>query len=473
MIHLSGLQYAYEETGGDRVLKGVDLEVEKGARVLLCGASGSGKSTLGYALNGLIPHFFGGRLEGSVLVGGVDPRRCTVADLLPFVGLVFQNAEAQLFCTTVEDEIAYGLESLGYSPDEIHDRIHKTAQTLQITSLLSRSPSSLSGGEKRLVAIASVLGLRPSVLVLDEPLAHLDRTGADRVKGTLKTLHDQGQTILIIEQRVGMVLDEVEQCVVMDQGKVLFDGPPKQAEPALSQCRLVPCYPCHHAPPAPGPVLLEVRGLSQSLNQRKVLKDVSLDLRQGEIVALTGENGSGKTTLMKHFNGILKPQTGEVRVLGQPLRGRSPAQVASLVGISFQNPNDQFFKNSVREELAVGMSVHKGKGNAWLEELVGLLDLSALLDRPPYRLSEGQKKRVALASILVMEPRILVLDEPTVGQDGRNLEIMAGILLALRDRGLGILFATHDLEFARAVADRWIVLKDGRAEEWKWQPTTP
>ncbi len=463
MIDLSQIRYRYEEELGEWVLNGVDLSVSKGEYLLLCGGSGSGKTTLGYLLNGLIPHFFEGTLEGTVTVQGWDTKDLTVSDMITRVGLVFQNAEAQLFNSTVENEIAFGLESLGLSAKEVAEAIDRTASILHIQHLLSRPPAALSGGEKRLVAIASVLGLNPPVLVLDEPLAHLDWEGARKVREVLVDLHRRGTTVIVIEQRVDTIFRDVTRCAVMGSGKIVFDGAPGDALSALLDQRLIPQYPLDpRRKNGEKPVLLRARSLFREIEGKAVLNDVSLQVNEGEIVAIVGKNGAGKTTLVKHFNGLLHSPQGEVSFVGKGIRGIPPPEMAALVGVSFQNPNDQFFKNTVKDELMVGLQIAGGDSGEWIEELCSLFHLHELLEKSPYRLSEGQKKRVAVASILAMRPKLLVLDEPTVGQDGRFLEILAGLLFSLRERGITIIMVTHDMEFAQATAERWIVVHEGR-----------
>ncbi len=462
MIELSHINYRYDETSEGWVLHGIDLLIEKGEYVLLCGASGSGKSTIGYLLNGLIPHFLGGTLQGTVSVLGQDTSGLTVADLLSKVGLVFQNADAQLFNSTVENEIAFGLESLGQSAQEIEMEIERTAAALGIGHLLDRPPTALSGGEKRLVTIASILCLSPPVIVLDEPLAHLDWEGAKRIRTVLRDLHQRGTTVLVAEQRVGALLKDVTRCLVLDQGKLLFDGTVDGARPVLIEQHLVPDYPIKEKDTGrKKPPLLQVKQISHEMDIRPVLHHVSLEVLEGEILAVVGRNGSGKTTLIQHFNGLLHPSKGELLFMGKRIRGRAPPEIAAQIAISFQNPNDQFFKNTVEDELMVGMRRVEGDADEWFQELCRRFHLHGLLEASPYRLSEGQKKRVAIASMLVMRPRLLVLDEPTVGQDGRFLEALAGLLLSLRESGLTIVIVTHDLNFAFATADRWVVVYGG------------
>jgi energy-coupling factor transport system ATP-binding protein len=469
VIHLSNIHYQYPDTNGSQVLQGVDLSVDKGEYLLLCGGSGSGKSTLGYLLNGLIPHFFGGTLEGRVSILDRDTAGLKVEDLFETVGLVFQNTDAQLFNSTVENEIAFGLESLGRSAREIKEEVRGTADTVGIGHLLKRSPTALSGGEKRLVAIASVLCLAPPILVLDEPLAHLDWQGSERVRKILRRLHRQGTTVVVIEQRVDAVLGDVTRCVVMDRGRLLFDGLPKAADPVLLDRHLVPCYPTkpvsESAPKLADPEaepLLRIQNICYEMERKPILHDVSLQVRDGEILAVVGPNGSGKTTLVRHFNGLLRPHGGEVVFMGKRIGRAGPSGMAGRIGISFQNPNDQFFKTKVADELKIGLKLSTEGAEGRFEELCALFHLQELLGSSPYRLSEGQKKRVSVASILAMGPKLLVLDEPTVGQDGRFLEILAGLLLSLREKGVTIVVVTHDLEFALAVATRWVVVCGGR-----------
>ena len=462
MITLSDISYRYPGTTDGWALEGINLTIQDGEFVLICGGSGSGKSTLGYLFNGLIPHFFGGDFQGRAEVDGVDTRQTSVARLLPKVGLVLQNTDAHLFCSSVENELAFGLESLGFPAAEIEGKLRWIAEMLGIENFLDRPPQILSGGERRLVAIASVLCLNPSLLLLDEPFAHLDWEGMDRVKKVLIDLHRSGKTIVVIEQRVAGLIHHASRSIVMEQGKILCDGTIEQSLDVIRERRLLPSYPGKvQKVSKSGEPVIAIRNLSHDRDGRQILKDISLEVKRGEAVAIVGRNGSGKTTLIRHLNGLRRPGKGTVSVMGSALQRKSPLEMASLVGISFQNPNDQFFKNHVREELTAGLKA-LGKGGETLGEICDLFRLQDLLDRSPYRLSEGQKRRVALASIVAMDPRILVIDEPTVGQDGRFLEAIAGVITSLREKGYTVLLVTHDLEFAFATSDRWVVLHEGR-----------
>ncbi len=461
MILMRAIRYRYPRAKW--VLEGIHFSIDAGDYVFVGGANGSGKSTLGYLFNGLVPHFFGGTLEGSVSVNQTNTLERSVSELFTHVGLVLQNADAQLFNSTVEDEIAFGLESLGLPGGEINKRIKEISQRLNLDDFLARPPAALSGGEKRLVAIASVLCLNPSVLLLDEPYGDLDWVATQRVRETLSEINQSGKTVVVIEQRVDGFLQDATRCFILDRGRLLFEGSPQAAKGVFLREHLWPRYPKRSRNVEQGKdSVLVVQDLSYRLEGKEILKEVSFELRSGEAVAIIGRNGSGKTTLIKHLNGLLRPTAGRVTFKGEEIAGKAPSELASHVGLSFQNANDQFFKYRVKDEILVGpRMLGKLKGD-WLEEIWDLLDLRTLLDRSPYRLSEGEKKRVALASILAMQPEVLVLDEPTSGQDGRFRETLAILLGEFRDRGFTVLMATHDLDFARATADRWVILHEGR-----------
>ena len=497
-IEARGLGYRYPAEG--YALRDVNLTIAPGEYVLLCGASGSGKSTLCRALNGLVPHFHGGWLEGHLRVDGLETRDHPVAELFAHVGLVFQNPQAQLFNSTVERELAFGLESLGLSPQEIRRRVRWAAEVLDIEHLLERSPRQLSGGEEQLVAIGAILALRPAILVLDEPFANLDPAGAARVRAILRKIHHMGTTVVVAEHRLHELVADADRMVVLHRGQVVMDGPPRQVlredvaryglEPPLpvrlfrewgrseipltveEAQALLTLTPLPH-PPLLSPAAQEtgVRGEVPALEARdvyfafdgqEVLRGVSLTVRRGECVALVGANGSGKTTLIKHFVGLHRPVRGQVLVLGRSTRGRRVADLARQVGLVFQNPNDQLFAPSVQEEIEAGPRALGLYDPACREELIALFGIKPLQERSPYRLSEGEKKRVTFAAVMAWRPEILVLDEPTTGQDKPFRDRLTRLLGELRARGHTVVLVTHDLEFAEANAERWVVLAQGR-----------
>ncbi|HEX9076932.1 MAG TPA: ATP-binding cassette domain-containing protein [Anaerolineae bacterium] len=496
LIELERVRYRYED--GKRALDDINLKVEAGESVLLAGASGSGKSTLCRALNGLIPHFHGGVLEGRVLVDGRDTRTHPVHRLFSIVGLVFQNPDAQLFNSTVEREVAFGLASLGLPREEIHARLQWALEAARIAHLKDRAPHSLSGGEQQIVAIAAILALRPRVLVLDEPFANLDPDAMERVCALLRDIHAQGTAIILAEHRLHAALGDATRLVVLDHGRVVRDGEPRMVlredlaqfnlnipffvrfareqgwhdiplsvDQALVMARAHPnaqwvSRPNGSRPAAPvaSPVV-EARGVSFAREGGAVLRDIDLDVSRGECVAVVGRNGSGKTTLLKHLNGLYRPSRGTLRVFGLDTRHARVSQLAAQVGFVFQNPNDQLFKPNVREEIEVAPRALHRLDAGWIEKLVNWFGLRPLLDRSPFTLSEGEKKRVAFAAALAAHPELVVLDEPTTGQDFAFRMALTRLLRDLQGEGIAIIFATHDLGFAEDIAPRWIVLADG------------
>jgi len=464
VIRLDGVSYRYPSAPRP-ALSGLDLRVAPGESLLLAGRSGSGKSTAAWLLNGVIPGLLGGELTGSVRVAGHEPARCAVADFLDRVGLVLQDPDAQLFNATVEAELAYGLESLGLAPHVIAGRVRRTAAALGIEALLGRAPEELSGGERRLVALASVLVLDPPIVVMDEPFSHLDRPASARLRALLARLRAAGRTLLLIEQRVEPLLGEVDRCVVLAAGQVRYDGPAAGARAALADERLLARYPPRRErPPAAGPPLLEVRGLACAAGARTLFGGLAFTLHAGRVAALVGPIGSGKTTLLRCLVGLERPLAGGIALAGRAIVGRPTETLVGDVAAAFQNPNDQLFAARVGDELLAGPRAIGRIDEGWLAEVGERLGLAPLLERSPWRLSEGQKKRVALAAVLALRPRVLLLDEPTVGQDGEYRERLAALLGELGERGMAILVATHDEEFARAVADDWITLAGAPAQ---------
>jgi energy-coupling factor transport system ATP-binding protein len=460
-------QVAYRYPGGDWALKDLTVEVDCGDYAVIFGANGSGKSTFACLLNGLIPHFFGGSLQGTARVDGLNTVERTPADFFPRVGLVLQNPDAQLFCSTVEDELAFGLESLGLPEQQIGERIRSTAEALGIGHLLGRSPETLSGGEQRLVAIASVLVVDPPLLVMDEPFSNLDWTFAARVRSLLSELHRRGKTVIIIEHRTsGGFLQDAGRLAVFEQGHCAYMGAAAAAEGILAGHRLIPVYPGRPTSMVlqDGPPLLAVEHLGYAVEEKKILEDVSFELRPGEVVALVGKNGAGKSTLARHLIGLLKPSAGDVRLHGRSIRGQTTSTLAGCIGVCFQNPNDQFFKTTVRDEIGLGWRRRRAAVDTGFDEFCRSLNIDDLLDRSPYRLSEGEKKQTAIAAVLAMGPEILVLDEPTVSQDAAGKEALAARIGELAGQGIAVLVATHDLDFATACAGRWIFLDQGRVQ---------
>jgi energy-coupling factor transport system ATP-binding protein len=412
--------------------------------------------------------------------------------------MVFQNPETQLFNRSVLHEIAFGLESLGLPKDTIRKRIEETAELVKISNLLMRNPHELSGGEQQLVSIAAILALNPQLMVLDEPYANLDPLNVCRVREALQSVHRRGTGVVICEHRMPCTLSDVQRIAVLHRGKVVLDGPPNELlnhelqsyglELPLSTrvgqrlgltpvpldigsvdafvsksdlpVDLKPAFPApisNHAPP-----VLEVEHVSFALNGRQILRDISFSLHEGESLAIVGANGAGKTVLIKHLNGLNHPNQGRVLVMDRDTRHFKVSELAKYVGISFQNPNSQFFKLNVWDEISVGPEAVNRFDESWIENLIGLFHLEPLKDRAPFRLSGGEKKRVAFAAALATKPVILVLDEPTAGQDWYFRRALGDLLTKLRALGQAVILVTHDLSFAEQHAHRWLLLADGQ-----------
>jgi len=490
-IHVEHLSYSYPGKARP-ALDDVTLAIPEGEFVLVAGPSGGGKSTLLRCLNGLVPHFSGGQVRGSVAVAGHDPIADGPQALSRLVGFVFQDPEAQFVLDRVEDEIAFALENEGLPRSEMRLRVDEVLQLLGLTALRHRLLTDLSGGEKQRVAIAAALAQRQRVLVLDEPTSQLDPQSAEEVLQALIRLNqDLGLTIVMAEHRLERVLSYVDQLVYLEAGKPVVAGWPRDV---LGQIPLVPPLVelgkafgwsplpltikegralARRASIAASPRetpergqrdLLQVDGLSFAYNGEPVLRDVDFRLGAGELVALMGRNGSGKTTLLRCVVGLLQPQGGEVRLDGISLRGRDAAGICREIGYLPQTPDDLLFADAVSEELAVtlqnhGLLEHPPVEPDALLETLGLQDVQACYPRD---LSVGQRQRVALAAITVTRPRVLMLDEPTRGLDYQAKGVLADLLRRWQAQGMGILLVTHDVELVAQVAERVVMLSEGQ-----------
>lgn len=498
ILKTSEIRYSYPKSDARWILDGVSISVEQGEYVLLCGASGSGKSTLCRMLNGLIPHFYGGTLHGEIAVSGLTTANTSVGTLFEHVGIVFQNPEAQLFNRTVKREIVFGLESLGLPREDIEMRLSKIVETTHIQNLLARNPHDLSGGEQQLVSIAAILALQPKLIVLDEPYANLDPFNVDRVRDLLKKINQTGVGIIISEHRLRYAVNDVQRMIVLHQGRVILDGSPAQVLTqdvesvglelplAVSASRrlnlLKPHLDIKHLtsdastrqklhgliPNAPKPLppntetVLKAKEIFYASENEFVLENINFSLKKGECLAIVGANGAGKTTLLKQLNGICCPSRGQIFIKGHDASQQTASQLAQHFGLALQNPNSQFFKLSVLDEIRVGPQVLGCYDEKWIETLIHLFQLGPLLDRSPYRLSGGEKKRVAFCIALASRPTILALDEPTAGQDGYFRRALGEFMIELRSMGLSILLITHDLTFAEQHSHRWLLMAKGR-----------
>jgi energy-coupling factor transport system ATP-binding protein len=476
------------------VLDEVGWKIERGSFVVLAGPSGSGKSTMLRCLNGLVPHFSGGRMSGAVHLRGLDTRDHGPRSLSQSVGFVFQDPEAQSVADIVEDDIAFGLEQAGLPRQTMRKRVEEVLDLLGIASLRHRSVSTLSGGERQRVAVASALVLQPEMLVLDEPTSQLDPWGAEDVLTALHRLNeDLGLTIVLAEHRLERVAAFADQMRILRDGLPSFDGLPgeamlavpndsapplarlaralgwaeapvtiKQARRMLGNVNVLP-YPIEIHPPLAAPII-EIERLSTGYADRKVLDQLSLTIAPGEFVALMGRNGSGKTTLLRSMMGLTPISGGSVHIGERDARRSRPDELAGIVGYVPQQPGRLLFAETLRDELAFTLK-HRPAERTWParnpREVLAELGLEGLENRNPRDLSVGQRERAALASVLVGAPKVLLLDEPTRGMDAARKRALARILEKERAAGAAIVMATHDVELVAECATRVVLLGEG------------
>lgn len=496
MIRVTNLSYTYPNQ--DRpALDNVSLVIESGEFVLLTGASGAGKSTLLRAFSGLVPHFSGGRLAGSVHVDGQEPILEGPQGVSQAVGFVFQNPEAQAVVDQVEAEIAFALENAAVPEAEMRVRVEEVLQLLELAPLRRRSLNTLSGGERQRVAIAAALAMRPRVLALDEPTSQLDPQSAADVLHALVRLNEElGLTIVLAEHRLERILRYSERVVVLEQGRVVADGytpeilqempqlPPLAAlgrklswnplpltvKEGLKFARKVVvtgdngrrAQDADAVKNSDAPPVLEAKGVRFAYERQQVLNGVDLQVSEREAVVLMGRNGSGKTTLLRCLVGLLAAPAGEIAIAGRSIKGRHVADICRDVAYLPQSSDDLLFAETVYDELAVTLRNHgmKGAGRA-IDPLLEQLDLLDYADAYPRDLSAGQRQRVALGAVAVTRPSLLMLDEPTRGLDYDAKADLVALWRRLRQTGMGMLMVTHDVELAAQVADRVLILSEG------------
>ena len=519
VVDLSNVTYTYEGEA-DPVLRNVSLRVNRSEFVLILGPSGCGKSTLLHLLNGSVPHVLNGTLAGTAVICGKVVADTKVVDFATDVGMVFQDPDAQIINTRVRDEVCFGLENLCRRVDEILTSQKEALDCVGLPDFGDRSIFELSGGQKQRVSIAAVLAARPRLLVLDEPTANLDPAGMAEVFAVLARLNrEYGTTIVMVEHRVDELADKVSRVVLMDQGAIVFDGSPRAAFSArrvvhseeadivptaswfpqvaelamdlaaASRRELLPdqvplsiedavdlcaawSAPKEAVAVTPPPAerlkkpLLAIKSLTFGYDRNApILKKVDLALESHAIVALLGRNGSGKTTLARLLVGINPAPAGVIDLGGKDLSKLGAREIAAHVGYVFQNPDHQFVTDQVDEEIAYGLKVRNYSVDEIarrVDEVLAIVDLKRYRHRSPFSLSLGERRRLSVATMLVLEPRLLVLDEPTIGQDYERAQQLMGLMARLRERyGTTVLMITHDVRLVAQWADRAVVLRSG------------
>jgi energy-coupling factor transport system ATP-binding protein len=469
MIELSEVSYTYPHTVQE-ALHQLSLVLEKGRCIMVTGPSGAGKTTLCLAASGILAHEYGGKKAGVVTINGKNvadyPGLSAIAET---IGIVFDDAEAQMIFTTVEEEILSALEYRGLSPEEIEKRLFEILEVTYLTSLKDRSPHHLSGGQKQRVALAATLALGNDVLILDEPTSELDEHATRRIVSILKNLKEQGKTLLIVEHKFGHFREITDILVVMEHGSITAIGPPddvlkdnrirKMVIPDFAGIRrgTALVMPTGSSVPA-----IDTRHLSYSYGDVPALHEVNLIISSGEFVAIVGENGSGKTTLVRQFNRLLTPTAGDVLVNGKNTKECTIADLARDVGLVFQIPDHMFFADTVKDEVAFGLdNLGIGNRDAVIDAALAEAGLLHAKDLYPRWLSRGERQRLAIACVVAMQPKIIVLDEPTTGLDGDEARLVMEILKKHQLLGHTVVVITHNKEIARDCADRVIAMDQG------------
>ncbi len=487
-IHSRNLRFRYP-LQDSWVLDALSFHIVAGESVLVAGRSGSGKSTLLRTLNGLVPHFTGGRLSGELWVAGCSPVANGPRGMSNHVGFVQQDADAQFVVDTVEDELAFGMENQALSAQLMADRIEDILSKLGLLHLRHRHIHSLSGGEKQRVAIAAAVAVRPPILVLDEPTSQLDPQSAEDVLEAVRHLNQSlGMTTIVSEHRLERVLPYAGRLFFLPgPGAPALAGTPQeilaqmpfapplarlgrelgwdpvpltveQARPLAAGLNLRPRS--RPGPGTSGSVCARVDKVHYAYGDVPALGGVSLCLREGQVMALMGRNGSGKSTLLRLLVGLLSPRQGRITINGLDTQQSELSQIIAEVGYVPQDPASLLFADTVRQELAFTCQAHHLPPAA-VERYLDILGLAALAERYPRELSVGERQRVAVAAILVAEPRIVLLDEPTRGMDWLEKESLARQLRGLAAQGRSVVIATHDVELVAECADRMVILEKG------------
>jgi energy-coupling factor transport system ATP-binding protein len=497
---IENLSFKYR-TRPELAIENISFELKQGELLLIAGSSGCGKTTLARCINGLIPRSYRGERSGKALLFSRDVAELKIPEMAQIVGTLLQDPERQIVASNVYNEIAFGPENLGLPRDEIVARVEQVMKRLNIEYLRERETFNLSGGEKQKVALAGLLSMNPSILLLDEPLASLDPASAHEALDVFRSLADEGKTVILIEHRVeDAIQTKPDRMLYMEDGRVKYLGPitnlpmeidHKQvklpAEWVVKRVKathqVVGAAPVHKVEERGEPlVIFENVDFRYNEESPLILQNVNLQIHRGDLIAVLGPNGAGKSTLVKHAIGLLKPTRGRVLVEGQDTRKLSIAQIAHILGYVFQSPTHMLFAPTVREELEFGpknLNFQPDVIKKSIAESLTTVNLNGLEEYPPLGLSFGQQKRTTIAAVLAMRSKILIMDEPTAGQDFANYthfmnelcNTSDGVQSILSANFASTLFITHDLDLAVTYANRILlfgdkhVVADGKPEE--------
>ncbi|UCD83931.1 MAG: ATP-binding cassette domain-containing protein [Deltaproteobacteria bacterium] len=509
-IEIKDLNFTYRNSE-QKAIDSVCLSQSEGELIAIMGSTGAGKSSLIRCLNRIIPNFFKGDLTGEIKIFETDITREKVTRMIDRVGMVFQDFETQLFSTSAFLEVAFGPENLGVNREEIKRRIGDSLEKIRLAGYEDREPSSLSGGEKQRLAIASILSIRPRIMVLDEPTTDLDPIGKQEIFQALKDLREQGLTVVLVEHETEEIGD-VDRIIIIRDGRIIEEG---KSSDILSRINIlkdngirppqlvklfhdlnIPCptWPLHvnqaffamksnnkrlsddkyftlcqgdkEKEEDYGKEIIRVDDLVHTYpTGQQALAGVNLSIKEREFIAIIGQNGSGKTTLVKHLNGLLRPTRGKVYYESTDIDDKKVSSLGKQIGYVFQNPDHQIFSPTVGEEIAFGprnYGFSEQQTKTKVEQALKVVGLEGYHDKDPFLLTKGERQRVAIASIIVSEPRVIILDEPTTGLDYNEQVRIMELLTDLNTQGHTLIIITHSMWVVAEYTHRVLVLSDGK-----------
>lgn len=488
-------------------LKNINLDIKAGEKLLIAGPSGSGKSTLAHCINGLIPFTYKGEIKGSLEINGIKPYEKSIYEISKCVGTILQDQDGQFVGLSVGEDVAFAYENNNVPVEEMHKGVNKALKQVDMLDFIKETPHNLSGGQKQKVAIAGILATDTDILLFDEPLANLDPVSGVRAMETINSIHyNTKKTVIIVEHRIEDVLEhDFDRIIVMNNGEIVADGHPDEIltsnilsqyglreplyievlkdagvklepEDKISKIKntikfkdcIVSSYERREIekPSDAKTPMLSIENVSYKYYKDVpyTIKNISFNINKGEVLAILGNNGAGKSTLLRVISGIAKQQEGTIKLSGESIDNWSVRKRAGIIGYVMQNPNHMITKDMIFDEVAFGLK-NSGCSEAAIAERVEKTLKTCGLHQyrrwPVSSLSYGQKKRVTIASILVMRPQIIILDEPTAGQDHRNYREFMGFLEEIKNSGTSIVMITHDMHLALEYADRAVVISNG------------